>query len=126
MRKLWWCLVLAGCGGGLERVTFVTDQLNYIPGGRVMLSMSNVSATDVKVNLCLSRLVDEQGEAVGVANNESCDAFEAQLVAPGEQLFERKRMPTSVSGRLRYEATITLPSGSGERVWSPVFTVEQR
>lgn len=124
MRKLVWVLLLAGCGGGLERVSFVTDFLSYAPGGRVMLSLGNVSATDVKVNLCLARLVDEQGASVGVANVESCDSLEGEVIPPGEQRSVRKTMPASVSGKLRYEATIVLPNGRGETVLSPVFTVQ--
>ncbi|MGV3625904.1 MAG: hypothetical protein ACO1OB_34155 [Archangium sp.] len=124
MRKLICVLLLAGCGGGLERVSFVTDQLTYEPGGRVMLSMGNVSASEVKVNLCLARLVDEQGESVGVSNVETCE-FENETIPAGEQRSVRKTMPSSVSGKLRYEATIVLPNGRGETVLSPVFTVQK-
>ncbi len=124
MRKLWWCLVLAGCGGGLERVTYVTDRLEYPPGGRVMLSLGNVSGTPVKVNLCLSQLVLENGEAAGVANVEACERLEGEIVAPDEQLSVRKTLPRTLSGRFRYEATVVLPSGAGERVLTPAFTVQ--
>lgn len=124
MRKLMAMLLLAGCGGGLERVSFATDFLEYQPGGRVMLSLGNVSATDVKVNLCLARLVDERGVSVGVSNAETCESLEGEIIPPGEQRSVRKTMPTSVTGKLRYEATIVLPNGRGETVLSPVFSVQ--
>ncbi len=116
-------VLLAGCGGGLERVSYVTDHLTYAPGGRVEISLTNVSATDLRVNVCLSRLVLENGESAG-ANVETCSDLEAEVLAPGAERSVIKTVPATISGRFRYEATITLPSGAGERVLTPVFTVQ--
>lgn len=117
-------LAFAACGGGLERVTYVTDALSYAPGGRVELSLENVSAYDVKVNLCLSQLKKGDGSDSGLANVESCD-LEQQRLKPGERLTERKTLPVGATpGTYRYEATITLPGGVGETVLTPVFSVK--
>lgn len=116
-------VLLAGCGGGLERVSYVTDHLTYAPGGRVEISLTNVSATDLRVNVCLSRLVLENGESAG-PGTEACGDLEAEVLKPGDERSVIKTVPATVSGRFRYEATITLPSGAGETVLTPVFTVQ--
>lgn len=117
-------LALSACGGGLERVTYVTDALSYAPGGRVELALENVSAYDVKVNLCLSQLRKGDGSDSGLANVETCD-LEQQRLKPGERVTERKLLPSGATpGTYRYEATITLPGGAGEMVLTPVFSVK--
>lgn len=124
LRVLLVVLAFSSCGGGLERVTYVTDALTYAPGGRLELALGNVSAFDVKVNLCLSQLRKEDGSAAGISNVETCELEQLPL-KPGERLTERKTLPPETApGRYRYEATITLPNGSGETVLTPVFTVE--
>jgi hypothetical protein len=125
MRRSLWLLTvfLAGCGGGLERVAFATDLLTYAPGGRVGLSLVNTSATNLGINLCLSRVVAEDGKTAGPADPEAC-VLEPQPLEPGQRVDARKTLaPTIAPGRWRYETTIRLPSGSGEKVLSPVFTV---
>lgn len=117
-------VVLVGCGGGLERVTYVTDALTYAPGGRVELALENVSAYDVKVNLCLSQLRKPDGSDAGLTDAETCDLAQQRL-KPGERVSARKLLPTATpAGKYRYEATITLPGGAGETVLTPVFSVE--
>ena len=69
-----------------------------------------------------SRLV-LAGESAG-ANVETCSDLEAEVLAPGAERSVIKTVPATISGRFRYEATITLPSGAGERVLTPVFTVQ--
>jgi len=124
MRKFVWGFLLCACGGGIERAAFVTDALTYAPGGRVELQLENVSATQLSVNLCLSQLRKEDGSDPGITNVETCD-LEQTRVKPGERLSDRKTMPSGVpAGKYRYEATITLPSGAGEKVLTPVFTVQ--
>jgi hypothetical protein len=114
---------LAGCGGGLERVGFATDLLTYAPGGRVGLSLVNTSATNLGINLCLSRVVSEDSKIAGPADQETC-VLEPQPLEPGQRVDARKTLATTIGpGRWRYETTIRLPNGSGEKVLSPVFTV---
>lgn len=126
MRPGSWFLVavlLGGCGGGLERVSFVTDQLTYAPGGRVSLSMVNTSATVLGVNLCLSRVVSEDRATPGPADGESC-VLEPQALEPGQRLELRKALPAGLApGTWRYETTLRLLSGAGEKVFTPSFTV---
>lgn len=112
-----------GCGGGLERVAFATDLLSYQPGGRVGLSLVNTSATTLGINLCLSQVVSADGKTPGPADGESC-VLEPQSLAAGERVEVRKTLPArTAAGSWRYETTIRLPSGAGEKVFSPVFTV---
>lgn len=112
----------SSCGGGLERVAFVSDLLVYRPGGRVGLTMTNVSSTPVSVNLCLSRLVRED-RVSGPASIETCDLAQAQI-AVGHEHEARKTIPEgTTAGKWRYETTITLENGTGEVVSTPIFTV---
>lgn len=105
-------------------MTYVTDALSYAPGGRLELQLENVSAYDVKVNLCLSQLRKGDGSDSGLTNAETCDLEQTSL-KPGERLTERKTVPAGATpGTYRYEATITLPGGAGETVLTPVFTVK--
>ncbi len=116
-------LLLSACGGGLERVAFVTDLLAYAPGGRVGLSMVNTSATPLGINLCLSQLVSEDGKTTGPADGETC-VLAPQSLAPGAQFDVRKAIPAATPvGIWRYETTIRLATGSGEKVYTPAFTV---
>ncbi len=114
---------MLSCGGGLERVAFSTDHLSYQPGGRVGLSLVNTSSTVLGVNLCLSQVVSADGKTQGPSDGESC-VLEAQPVEPGARVEVRKTLPARISaGTWRYETTIRLPSGAGEKVLSPPFTV---
>jgi hypothetical protein len=125
MRRGFWLLafLLPACGGGLERVSFATDLLSYQPGGRVGLSLVNTSATSLGINLCLSRVVSEDGATTGPADGESC-VLEPTPLEPGQRLDARKTLPAATgSGTWRYETTIRLPSGLGEKVLTPTFTV---
>ena len=107
----------------MERVSFSTDLLSYRPGTRVGLSLLNAGATDLGVNLCLSRVVTEDGKTPGPADPESC-VLEPQPLKPGERVDARKTLSTSiVPGRWRFETTIRLPSGAGEKVLTSPFTV---
>ena len=116
-------MVVSGCGGGLERVAFATDQLSYQPGGRVGLSLVNTSATNLGVNLCLSRVVTVEGKAVGPADGETC-VLEPQSVEPGARVDARKMLsPMLGAGTFRYETTIRLANGAGETVLTAPFTV---
>lgn len=116
-------VLLSGCGGGLERVAFATDLLTYAPGSRVGLSLVNVGATDLGINLCLSRVVSEDGQTPGPSDGESC-MLEATALAPGARMDARKGLPVSLgAGTWRYETTIRLPSGAGEKVLTPAFKV---
>ncbi len=125
MRK--WCTAaffLLACGGGLERASYATDALSYAPGGRVQLSLGNVCDRELGANLCISQLVTEAGEPTGLSDDELCDVA-MQPLLPGERLVHRKTMPVDTPpGRYRYEATIVLPNGLGERIFTEVFTVE--
>lgn len=119
------CLALffLSCGGGLERVSFATDQLSYLPGGRVGLTLVNTSATNLGINLCLSRVVAEDGVTAGPAGGEAC-MLEPQPLAPGDRLDARKTMPATIApGTWRYETTIRLANGAGEKVLTPAFKV---
>ena len=116
-------MFVSGCGGGLERVAFATDQLTYQPGGRVGLSLVNTSATNLGINLCLSRVVTVDGKAVGPADGESC-VLEPQPLAPGARADARKTLSrTTGPGTFRYETTIRLANGAGETVLTAPFTV---
>lgn len=116
-------VVLSGCGGGLERVAFATDLLSYAPGGRVGLSLVNTSATNLGINLCLSRVVSEDGKTAGPVDAESC-VLEPQPLEPGARVEARKTLSTTVAaGRWRYETTIRLANGNGETVLTAPFTV---
>lgn len=116
-------VLLSGCGGGLERVAFASDLLTYTPGSRVGLSLVNVSATALGINLCLSRVVSEDGQTPGPSDGESC-VLEATRLEPGERLDARKGLPAALpAGTWRYETTIRLPSGAGEKVLTPAFKV---
>lgn len=120
---LWLLVVLTGCGGGLERVSFATDLLSYVPGGRVGLTLVNTSASTLGINLCLSRVVSEDGATAGPADQESC-ALEPQPLEPGKRLDGRKALTSTIApGKWRYETTIRLATGLGEKVLTPVFTV---
>jgi hypothetical protein len=115
-------VLLAGCGGGLERAAFTTDLLTYKPGGRVGLSLVNVSSTNLGINLCLSRVVSEKGEP-GAADGESC-TLEPITLEPGARLEYRKTLPADAQpGSWRYETTIRLARGAGEVVLTPPFDV---
>lgn len=126
MRNSWLiaATVFAACGGGLERVAFVTDQLTYQPGKRVGLSLVNVSGNTVGVNLCLSRVVDSKGLPVtNVQLDERCDS-EFQRLDPSVQFDGRKVLsPDASTGQWRFETTVRLASGGEERVYSNFFTV---
>lgn len=125
MRQCFWLVlvILTGCGGGLERVSFATDLLTYAPGRRVGLTLVNTSATPLGINLCLSRVVSEDGATAGPADQETC-VLEPQPLEPGQRLDGRKSLATTIApGRWRYETTIRLTSGLGEKVLTPVFTV---
>jgi hypothetical protein len=116
-------VLLCGCGGGLERVAFATDQLTYKAGGRVGLSIVNTSATRLGINLCLSRVVSEDGKTTGPADQETC-ALEPEPIDPGARVDARKTLSTTISpGRWRYETTIRLANGGGETVLTQPFTV---
>jgi hypothetical protein len=116
-------VLLCACGGGLERVAFATDQLTYQPGGRVGLSLVNTSATNLGINLCLSRVVSEDGKTPGPAGQESCSLEPAPL-EPGARVDARKTLPVTIApGRWRYETTIRLVNGGGETVLTQPFTV---
>ncbi len=122
-RSLLLTFVLSGCGGGLERASFTTDLLSYRPGTRVGLSLVNASATNLGINLCLSRVVTADGKTPGPADPESC-VLEPQPLEPGERVDARKTLSTSIApGTWRYETTIRLTSGAGEKVLTPPFTV---
>lgn len=125
MRRGTWLLAffLSGCGGGLERASFATDLLSYRPGDRVGLALVNASATSLGINLCLSRVVSEDGATAGPVDGESC-VLEAEPVEPGQRVEARKTMPPTIAaGTWRYETTIRLLSGAGEKVLTPPFTV---
>lgn len=116
-------LLLAGCGGGLERASFATDLLTYTPGGRVELSLVNTSATALGVNLCLSQLVSADGQTEGPTGVERCD-LDVLPIEPSERATFRKQLPAALApGRWRYETTIRLPNGLGERLLTLPFTV---
>ena len=116
-------LVLSACGGGLERAAFDTDLLTYRPGTRVGLSLVNVSATTLGINLCLSQLVQEDRKTVGPSSGEAC-ALEAEGLEPGARVDARKTLPASTpAGTWRYETTLRLPSGDAEKVFTQPFTV---
>lgn len=116
-------VVLCGCGGGLERAAFATDLLTYKPGGRVGLSLVNASATNLGINLCLSRVVSEDGKTVGPADQETC-ALEPEPLEPGARVDARKTLAVTIApGRWRYETTIRLANGGGETVLTQPFTV---
>lgn len=126
-RRSWVLAVVAlsGCGGGIERVSFVTDLITYARDGRVGLEMTNVSPNPVGVNLCLSQLVSADGKTTGPSEGSSCLTLEATPLQPGKSVEVRKTIPNSLApGRWRYATTITLPNGSGEKVLTPEFTVE--
>ena len=107
----------------MERVSFATDLLSYRPGGRVGLSLINASATSLGVNLCLSRVVSEDGKTPGPADPESC-VLEPQPLEPGGRVDARKTLSTAIPpGTWRFETTIRLPSGAGEKVLTLPFTV---
>ena len=119
------CLALffLACGGGLERVSFATDQLTYLPGGRVGLTLVNTSATNLGINLCLSRVVSEDGATPGPVDGASC-VLEPESLAPGDRLDARKTVPATIApGTWRYETTIRLANGAGEKVLTPPFKV---
>ena len=125
MRRGLWLLsfLLSACGGGLERVSFATDLLSYQPGGRVGLALVNTSATNLGINLCLSRVVSEDGATPGPGDGETC-VLEPSSVEPGQRLDARKTLPATIAaGTWRYETTIRLASGAGEKVLTPTFTV---
>jgi len=116
-------VLLTGCGGGLERASFATDLLTYRPGARVGLSLINVSATNLGINLCLSRIVKEDGATPGPVDPEGC-VLEPQPLEPGDRVDARKAMATAIApGTWRYETTILLPSGAGEKVLTAPFKV---
>jgi hypothetical protein len=115
--------MLPACGGGLERVSFATDLLSYQPGGRVGLTLVNTSATNLGINLCLSRVVSEDGATPGPVDGEAC-VLEPTALEPGKRLEARKTLPaTTAAGTWRYETTIRLANGAGEKVLTPPFTV---
>ena len=87
------------------------------------LSLVNASATDLGINLCLSRVVTEDGKTPGPTDPESC-VLEPQPLVPGGRVDARKTLGTAIApGRWRFETTIRLPSGAGEKVLTPPFTV---
>jgi hypothetical protein len=122
--SLWLLVVLLpGCGGGLERVSFGTDLLSYQPGARVGLSLVNTSATPLGINLCLSRVVSDDGATAGPVDQETC-VLEPVSLDPGQRLDTRKTLPPTITpGTWRYETTIRLARGAGEKVLTPAFTV---
>lgn len=116
-------VLLTACGGGLERVAFTTDLLTYKPGDRVGLSLVNVSSSSLGINLCLSRLVSNDGQEPGPADSESC-TLEPMALAAGGRLEHRKTLPAEAKpGTWRYETTIRLGTGAGEVVLTPSFNV---
>ncbi|MDP2269416.1 MAG: hypothetical protein Q8K32_01720 [Archangium sp.] len=116
-------MIVSGCGGGLERVAFATDQLSYRPGGRVGLTLVNTSASNLGINLCLSRVVSEDGKTAGPADGESC-VLEPQTLEPGARVDARKTLsPSIAAGMWRYETTIRLANGAGETVLTAPFAV---
>lgn len=123
-RSLWLgSLLLTACGGGLERVAFATDLLSYQPGARVGLSLVNTSSTTLGINLCLSQVVSADGKTPGPVDGESC-VLEPQPLESGARIDVRKTLPARIGvGTWRYETTIRLPRGAGEKVLSPAFTV---
>lgn len=123
-RRGWlFLLLLAGCGGGLERASFATDLLGYPVGARVEVSLVNTGATALGTNLCLSQLISADGKTPGPRSVESCE-LDVQVLQPGERLTFRKQLPTFLTGgSWRYETTIRLPNGLGEQVLTLPFTV---
>jgi hypothetical protein len=116
-------VLLCGCGGGLERVAFATDLLDYKAGGRVGLSLVNTGATKLGINLCLSRVVSEDGKTAGPADQEMC-ALEPEPLEPGARVDARKTLSSTIApGKWRYETTIRLANGGGETVLTQPFTV---
>lgn len=117
-------VVLSGCGGGLERASFVTDLLEYAHDGRVGLSLTNVSSGTLGVNLCLSQLISADGKTMGPSEAASCTVLEPSPLQPGKTVEARKTIPTSLAaGRWRYVTSLRLGNGSNEQVLSPEFTV---
>ncbi len=122
-------LLAAACGGGLERVSFVTDQLEVPPTGRVLLSLVNVGSATLGTQLCAAtqlELEDFPGEPMGSEEPARECPPGATPLEPGAFLTERRtvRLVTNIGGplRLRYRTRILLPSGETEEVLTPVFT----
>lgn len=118
-------LLASGCGGGLERVSFVTDRLEYAAADRVMLTATNVGSSPVTVDLCAAALEAERGAEV-VQEPTDCDG-EAVVLAPGARTSARRLLrlfvTTGAPLSLRYSAELTLASGQVEDLFTPVFRV---
>lgn len=126
----WLCSTLlilfaSACGGGLERVTFVTDRLEYASADRVMLTATNVGNGPVTLDLCAAVLEAEKDRGA-MQETTPCDGGPVVL-APGERTSTRRffRLYTNVGGPipLRYSAQVSLASGETEEIFTPVFTV---
>jgi hypothetical protein len=116
--------VFSACGGGLERVSFVTDGLSYARGERVGLELTNVSANAVGVNVCLSQLVSADGKTTGPSEAASCESLEPAPLAPGKSVTGRKLIPPGLTpGTWRYATSIRLGNGANEKILSPEFSV---
>lgn len=117
-------LVLSGCGGGLERASFSSDDLTYARSGRVGLSLTNVSTIKLGVNLCLSQLISADGKITGRSDATECE-LEPKIVEPGDSVEGRKTIPATLApGRWRYATTIVLPNGQGEKILTQEFDVQ--
>jgi hypothetical protein len=118
-------LFASGCGGGLERVTFVTDRLEYAASDRVMLTATNVGNGPITLDLCAAVLEAEKARGA-TQETTPCDGGPVVL-APGERTSTRRvlRLATNTGGpiAMRYSATATLASGETEALFTPVFQV---
>jgi hypothetical protein len=127
----WWLgsvlLFATACGGGLERVSFVTDRLEYNQTDRVMLSLTNVGGTAVRVRLCAAELQYASGTSPFDDDRREPCPETAALVHPGERVLERRFLDLVLIGSpmpFRYRAAIQLPSDNWETVVTPVFSVK--
>lgn len=118
-------LLASGCGGGLERVSFVTDRLEYAASDRVMLTAVNVGGSPVTIDLCAAVLEAEKDRGA-TQEPTACDGGPVVL-APGERTSTRRfvRIFTNLGGpiAMRYSATLRLASGETEELFTPVFQV---
>lgn len=125
----WWfgsvLLLATACGGGLERVTFVTDRLDYHTADLVMLKLVNVGSAPVRVRLCAAVLEAQRGTVTSEGIDQPPCPEGLTELAPGAQLEARRRFRlfTTTGGAipLRYRATLTLISDEQEDVFTPVF-----
>lgn len=116
-------LLASACGGGLERVTFVTDRLEYASSDRVMLTATNVGNGPVTIDLCAA-VLEAAKDRGAMQEPTACDGGPVVL-APGERTSTRRfvRLYTNTGGPLplRYSAQVALASGEVEEIFTPVF-----